>query len=199
MNFSLQPRPKRVAAAARFADRLFHELAPKVLFFFVALMLIFVLFKLFVAQYSIEFSAFTKAAVAALLLGKIVPLMDWAQLGYRLEGHRRIVVVAGKTVIYAFVVMALGMGERIVEASRQQASLHAGIQFLLANADGHRFVGLVLLVSLVVGIYLALQEIERAMGEGALFRLFFERPSNEATPSPGRTAGEQRPQGVGIE
>ena len=176
-NLPLQERFKRVpAATARLATNLFRELAPKVLFFFVSFMLIFLLFKLFVAQYSIEFSAFTKAAVAALILGKVVPLLDWAESGYRFEGHRRIVVIAAKTLSYALVVMVLGIGERIVEASRQQASLRAGIQFLIANADGHRFVGLVLLVSLVVGVYLTMQEIERAMGEGALFRLFFERP-----------------------
>ena len=84
--------------------------------------------------------------------------------------------MAGKTLIYALVVMLLGIGERIVDASRPQASLRAGMQFLIANVGGHRFLGLVLLVSLVVGAYLTMQEIERAMGEGALFRLFFERP-----------------------
>ena len=86
--------------------------------------------------------------------------------------------------------MVLGIGERIIEASRREASLHAGIQFLLANADGHRFLGLVLLVSLVVGSYLAIQEIERAMGEGALFRLFLERPLNGEMRNTGHIAGE---------
>ena len=81
------------------ATELFHELAPKVLFFFIAFSLIFLLFKLFVAQYSIQFSAFTKAAVVTLILGKVVPLLDWAQSGYRFKSHRRIVVVAGKTLI----------------------------------------------------------------------------------------------------
>src|ERR1700747_2609226 len=69
--------------------------------------LIFLLFKLFVAQYSIQFSAFTKAAVAALILGKVVPLLDCAQSGYRFKNHRRIVVVATKTLIYALVVIVL--------------------------------------------------------------------------------------------
>jgi hypothetical protein len=193
MNLSLQEHAKSVPGTmGRLATELFHELAPKVLFFFISLMLIFLLFKLFVAQYSIQFSAFTKAAVAALILGKVVPLLDWAQSGYRFKNHRLIVVVAAKTLIYAMVVIVLGTGERIVEASRREASLRAGIQFLVANADGHRFLGLVLPVSLVVGAYLTIQEIERAMGEGALFRLFFERPMTGATKTTGRVAGEQR-------
>jgi len=32
------------------------------------------------------------------------------------------------------------------------------------------------LISFIVGSYLTLQEIDRAMGEGALFRLLFQRP-----------------------
>jgi hypothetical protein len=37
---------------------LVREMAPVVLFFFIAFLLIFVMFKLFVSQYEIEFSAF---------------------------------------------------------------------------------------------------------------------------------------------
>jgi len=55
------------------------------------------LFKLFVSQYSIEFSAFSKAAVAALVLGKVIPLLDWAQSGYRFSTHCRAVVIGRKS------------------------------------------------------------------------------------------------------
>ena len=82
-----------------------------VLFFFSVFMLLGLLFKLFVAQYAIEFSAFTKAAVAALILGKIIPLLDWAESGHRFETHRRAVVIAGKTLVYGVVVIVIGMGE----------------------------------------------------------------------------------------
>src|SRR5215469_254796 len=131
MQLSLQDRLKSTPAATeRLVIALFREMAPKILFFFSSFALIFVLFKLFVAQYSIEFSAFTKAAVAALILGKVIPLLDWAQSTYRFETHRRIVVIAGKTFVYALVVIVLGTGERILEASRKGGSLRAGIDFI---------------------------------------------------------------------
>jgi hypothetical protein len=180
MNLSLQDRLRRApGATARLATELFREMAPKILFFFSAFMMIFLMFKLFVAQYSIEFSAFTKAAVAALILGKVIPVLDWAQSGYRFGTHRRIVVVAGKTLVYALVVIVLGIGERILDASRKEGTFRGGIDFVIVNANAHRFLGLVLLISLVVGTYLTMQEIDRAMGEGALLRLFFERPVEE--------------------
>jgi len=177
MNMSLRNRLKIApAATGKLAADLIREMAPKVLFFFCAFGLIFLLFKLFVAQYSIEYSAFARAAVAALILGKVIPVLDWAQSGYRFESYRRIGVIACKTFVYAVVVIILGTGERLLEASRHEGSLNAAISWMIANSNLQRFLGLVLLISLVLGIYLTLQEIDGAMGKGALFRLLFERP-----------------------
>ena len=118
MTPALQDRLKKApAATGRVAAELLRDIVPKVLFFFGAFMVLLLLFKLFVAQYSIAYSAFTKGAVAALILGKVIPLLDWADSGYRFESYRRIVVIAGKTVIYALVVIVLGIGERIFEAT----------------------------------------------------------------------------------
>ena len=50
--------------------------------------------------------------------------------------------------------------------------------FMVANANMQRFLGLVLLSSLIVGTYLTIQAIDRALGEGTLFRLLFEQPQN---------------------
>jgi len=171
-----------VQSIKRFFVGLFYEIAPTVLFFFITFLLIAVMFKLFVAEYAIEFSAFTKAAVAALILGKVVPLLDWAQSGYRFDGYRRIVVVAGKTFVYALVVTVLGIGERIFKAYREAGSLGDAVSRLIANANVDRFMGLVMAISLVVFMYLVMQEIERAMGKGALFRLFFKRPKPDRLP-----------------
>lgn len=161
---------------------LIREMAPVVLFFFSAFLLIFVMFKLFVSQYEIEFSAFTKAAIAALILGKVVPLLDWAQSGYRFDNHRRAVVIACKTCIYGLVVIVLGIGEKIFHYVREAGSLREGISRVVANANLDRFLGLVLLISLTVGSFLVMQEISRAMGKGALFRLFFAPPLGNSRP-----------------
>jgi hypothetical protein len=160
----------------RFLVGLFREMAPTVLFFFVAFLLIAVMFKLLVAEYAIEFSAFTRAAVAALVLGKVILLIDWAQSGHSFGSHRRIVVIACKTFVYALAVIALGIGERVLKAAREAHSLKEGVDAFIASANLDRFLGLVLLISMVVFLYLLMQEIERAMGKGALLRLLFKRP-----------------------
>ena len=165
---------------------LIREMAPVILFFFIAFLLIFVMFKLFVSQYEIEFPAFTRAAIAALILGKVIPLLDWAQSGYRFAGYRRIVVITFKTFVYALVVIVLRIGEKLLEADREAGSLGEAAANLIASANFDRFMGLVLLISLVVFVYLLLQEINRALGQGALVRLLFEPPLISSTPqSPG--------------
>ena len=161
----------------RFFIGLVREMAPIVLFFFIAFMLIGLMFKLFVSQYEIEFSAFAKAAVAALIIGKVVALMDLAESRYAADRtHRRIVVVAAKTLLYAFVVIVLGTGEKIFHAYREAGSLGEAVSNVIANDNVDRFLGLVLLISVVVFVYLVMQEIDEAMGQGALFRLLFTRP-----------------------
>jgi hypothetical protein len=171
-----------VQSIKRFLVGLFREMAPVVLFFFIAFLLIFLIFKLFVSQYEIEFSAFTKAAIAALILGKVVPLLDWAQSGYRFDTHRRAVVIGCKTFIYGLVVIVLGIGEKIFHSVREADSFRGGISSVIANANLDRFLGLVLLISLIVGSFLVIQEISRAMGKGALFKLFFEPPQISSRP-----------------
>lgn len=157
---------------------LFEELWPPVLFFFVAFLLMAVMFKLLVEKYAVvEFSAFAKAAVFALILGKVIALVDWAESGYAPDlTHRRIVVVAAKTFIYGLVVIAFGIGEKIFEAYRKSPTFSDAIAKLIANANVDHFLGMVLVISVVMFFYLAFQEIEKAMGEGALYRLFFKRP-----------------------
>jgi len=169
-------------ALKKFFVGVFEELWPPVLFFFTALFLIAVIFKLLVQEYAVvQVSAFVRAAVLALIAAKGISLVAWAESGYKADlAHRRIVVVAVKTVAYALTVIAFGVGEKFVEAYRGSASLGAGFTKMIANTNLDHFLGMVLLISVIVFFYLALQEIEKAMGEGALFRLFFKLPDSAA-------------------
>jgi hypothetical protein len=156
---------------------LVREMAPVVLFFFVVLGWILIMFKLFVAQYAIEYYAFTKAAIGALIIGKAVLLMEWAEAGRRPSRLPRVIVVLFRTMLYGMAVIALGIGERIIHGTRETGSLRQGFALIVANANLERFFGLVILISTMVGIYLTMEEISHAMGAGALRKLFFEQPA----------------------
>jgi hypothetical protein len=124
----------------------------------------------------------------------VIALMDLAESRYAAadRAHRRIVVVAAKTFLYALVVMVLGIGEKISHAYREAGTLGEAVSNLIADANFDRFMGLVLLISVVVFVYLAMQEVEQAMGEGAMFRLFFKR-ADATTPDNARSHLHQTP------
>lgn len=162
---------------------LVREMAPPVLFFFIALLAILVIFKLFVAQYTIEFYAFGKAALGAVIIGKGVLLMEWAAGKREIRRLPLAAIVALRTALYAGVVILLWSLERFIDFSRQAKGVKAGASMLLANANLDRFLGLVILASMVIGTYLVLEEISDAMGPGALRKLFFSRPPARPLPA----------------
>jgi fumarate reductase subunit D len=155
---------------------LFWEMLPPVLFFFIALMLIFAVVKLLALQYSIRFYAFARAAIGALVLGKIVLLMEMTERKRKASRYPRAIVVAFKTLIYAMAVVLFEFGERIVRAWHEKGSLREALATVKANAHLDHFLALLILGCMIIAMYLAMEEISHAMGEGALTRLFFKRP-----------------------
>jgi len=171
---------ERVTAVPRTVGKgltgLFWEMLPPVSFFFIALMLIFIVVKLLALQYSIRFYAFARAAIAALVLGKVVLLMEIAERRRKASRYPRAAAVAFRTAVYAMAVIAFEFGERIVRAWYRTGSLSEGVALVKAQSDLYHFLALLILGCMVIAAYLAMEEISHAMGEGALTRLFFKRP-----------------------
>jgi len=175
-----KPRQRLTAVPLTVGRRLtglFWEMLPPVLFFFIALMLIAVVLKLLALQYSIRFYAFSRAAIGALVLGKIVLLMEMAERKRKASSYPRAIVVAFKTALYAMAVVLFEFGERIVRAWYERDSLREGLAIVKANAHLDHFLALLILGCMVIAVYLATEEISHAMGEGALTRLFLKRPN----------------------
>jgi fumarate reductase subunit D len=166
-------------AVSRRLEHLVRELAPVMFFFFAAFGILFLMFKLFAEQYSIEISAFAKAAVGAVILGKIVALMDVAQSHYRFGRHRGAVVIGIKTLAYGFAVLLFGIAERIFEFSRKAGSLDRGYTKFIAQVNVYRMLAMVLLITVMIGLYLLAQEIECGFGPYALRRLLFDLPQHK--------------------
>jgi hypothetical protein len=150
-------------------------IAPAVLFFLVGFLLVLMVVKLFLAEYDIEFEVISKAAVGALMAGKVVLVLDKTRWG-SFEGYPRAVAVASKTVLYGLIVLALGTLEKLIDAYRESGMLGEALRIAAERANQHRFLGTVLCLTLVFGAYFVTSEVNRAMGKGTLFALFFRRP-----------------------
>jgi hypothetical protein len=64
-----------------------------------------------------------------------------------------------------------------VRAWHARGSLRDDLATVKANANLDHFLALLVLGCMIMAVYLAMEEISHAMGEGALTRLFFKRPN----------------------
>ena len=75
----------------------------------------------------------------------------------------------------ATAVFLFEFGERLARAWYATGGLHEGLAMVKTNANLDHFLALLILIGTIVAMYLAMEEISQAMGEGALSRLFFQR------------------------
>jgi hypothetical protein len=167
---------RKVAAVGRWLYREFVAAWPVFLFFMIGVLLLLSIIKLTLATFSIEMTAFSKAVVGALFAAKAVLILDEMPIARYLEQYRRIVAVAVKTLVYGCITLLLGFLERTLEALHREHTLRAAGLYVIDHASMYRLFAWSLGISLVFAHYFALSEIKLCMGEGALWKLFFELP-----------------------
>ena len=150
------------------------------LFFLIGFGLVLVLKKLFLAQYSIEYSGLSKAVVGAMLAGKVVVILDRTRFVRQFRGYPRYVSVLYQTIVYTLAVFFLGVSEKVFHAYRDTGTVGSAIEAVIRSAVMYQFLAAILCITLVFLGYNILAAINRGMGDGTLFALFF------STPEPGR-------------
>ena len=164
------------ASVGEFLRREFVAAWPVFLFFLVGFLLLFLLIKMALANFSIEVTALPKAVVGALFAAKAALILDETPLARRLERYRRIVAVAVETFLYGSITLLLGYIERMLDAIHRVHNFNAAVRYVSAHANVYRLFAWALGLSLVFAIYFALFEIDKRLGEGGLRTLFFESP-----------------------
>jgi hypothetical protein len=167
---------RSIEATGKWLHRELSAARPVFIFFLVAFLLQFLIIKLAVAQFSIPVTALSKAVVGALFAAKAVLILDETPLARSLERYRRVIAVMVKTLLYGFGMLLLGFIERLLEAWHRVGTFDGGFSDVVHQANLYRFFAWILGVSLIFAIYFALSEINKRMGEGALWSLFFQRP-----------------------
>jgi hypothetical protein len=162
-------------ATVKWAHREALAARPVFIFFVIGFMLELMLIKLALAQFSIEMTAVTKAIIGALFAAKAVLILDETRLARVLEGYRRILAVAIKTLLYGACSMLLVFLERYIEALRK-IGLDGAAREVLKQASVYRMLAWTLGISIVFAIYFACFEINQCFGGEALWALFFRAP-----------------------
>jgi hypothetical protein len=148
---------------------------PVFLFFLIGFLLLILLIKVALAEFSIEVAVLSNAVIGALLAAKAALILDETSLERTLQQYRRIVAIVGKVLLYGLTSLLLLYIERVLEALHNFGNLDAALQHV--SERGARWIVLWALgISIVFALYFAFVEISERMGEGELWRLFFESP-----------------------
>jgi hypothetical protein len=167
----------------------FWEAVPIACFFFVGFVIVLMMVKLSLAQYSIQIPALSRALIGALIAAKVVLILDNTRIARSFRKYPRIVPVMFKTAIYALCVVVLRYLELTMDLRRhpdERAVLpdlvHGGLARLLAVTLG---------VTMVFTVYFVLAEIAEHVGSGILWDLFFGGGAGRKTPElvESRTSG----------
>jgi hypothetical protein len=167
-------RPKR-GALARLIDEM-KQVGLVTLYFMICFALVLVLKKLFLAQYDVEFYGVSAAVVGALVVGKVVVLLDHTRLGNRFDrGHALWLSAFYKTTVYTLVTFLVVVAEKTFHAYRESGNLGESLKHVWEHRDRNVMLATVLCIGLAFAGYNLYTVIDRRLGEGTLRRLLFRR------------------------
>lgn len=147
------------------------------LYFLLCFGFILTLKKLLLATYDIEFFALSSAVVGALIVGKVVVVLDATRAGTRFDRKYSLGVVAiYKTVIYSLCTAFVLAGEKIFHAYRESETLGEALMTVWMHQDRYIILAKVLCIGLAFLGYHLYAGIDRRLGEGRLRSMVCERP-----------------------
>ncbi len=153
------------------------EVALVTLYFFFCFGVILTLKKLMLEAYHIEFYAFSTAVVGALIVAKVVVVLDKTKAGTRFDGNHSLGAAAlYKTTIYSMFTLLVLFAEKMFHAYRESGMLSEALLVVWTHKDRHVIFAKVLIIGLAFMGYHLYKGIDRRLGEGTLWGMVFKRP-----------------------
>src|SRR5262245_11275149 len=98
------------------------------LYFFGCFLVAVVLIKLILGEYQVEFRGLSLAVIMALVLAKVVVILDKTRTGTRFETRAPVALAAAyKTLLYFLVTFLVFLAERVFDAYREQSGFGAAL------------------------------------------------------------------------
>ncbi|MBX9943909.1 MAG: hypothetical protein K2Y40_07505 [Reyranella sp.] len=159
--------------------RALRHLLPPTLYFFAAFNLISFTTDLLAHNYWFRLSSFMLATTTALVVGKVVLVVDKVRLIDKFRGGPLIRPILYKAVFYSVVVLVVRFVEKVVHFAIDTGGVGPGFQDALRDLSWNRFVAVHLWIFVCFLIYVTASEFNALVGRGQLFRLFFHHRSSE--------------------
>jgi hypothetical protein len=160
-----------------FAHKVKHEIAAVLsltLYFGCWLGALVLLKYLVLEEYQIAFSGFSVALVGALVLAKVVLVLEHVSLGVWVRAQPAWVDVVLRTALYAFGVFVLLLLEKAFEGRHEYNSFGDSIIAVFQHADAiHVWLNTICLTGALLS-YNMLSVVRKRLGKGALLRMFLD-------------------------
>lgn len=128
--------------------------------------------QLILAEYHIEFNGLSKAVVGALVLSKVVVVLEHVPLGTSVRTRPAWVDIMLRTALYALGVFLVLLFEKAFEGRHEYGSFGSSVTAVFQHTEIHHvWVNVIGLSGALLG-YNALSVVRSHLGEGGLLRMF---------------------------
>lgn len=157
-------------------ERIRHEIRevlPPTIFFIVALNVLAVTKSLFLLEHGIRFTNFLGTTLLALVVAKVVVIVDKVGIVNRYPDKPLIYNTIWKTLIYIVATFVARVLETLFHAYQEVSTLAAAWQHMAENVIWPHFIAVLLWLSILFLTYVALRELTRSLGREKVIQMFF--------------------------
>lgn len=156
------------------------EAVPPAIFFFIAFQVIAFTHALTQGEVGVALATFVKATIAALVVAKVVLIVDLLPIINRYPDKPLIYNVVWKTFIYVSAALLVRLLEELIPVIGTAGGVAAAFERLLDEVVWHHFWAVQIWLITLFAFYCALREIGRIIGRTEILRMFFGHPAAEA-------------------
>jgi hypothetical protein len=145
-------------------------------YFAIVFILMMVMKKLYLKDYDIEFTGLSQALIGALIMSKVIILMELITLGQWVQRQPAIVDTTLRTLLYAGGVLIVMILEKAFESRHQAGSYGDAISYVFSHRDIYHVWATTIGAGASILVYNAFSVVQRKMGKNGLKKLFFLTP-----------------------
>ena len=148
---------------------------PAAIFFFITFQLLALTKALILKEYGINTEAFLSATIMALVIAKVVLLVDELGNENRHSGKPLVYRVIWKTTVYFIITLLVSYIEHLVHYWRKSSGFAEANTMLFDEIIWAHFWGVQLWLLILLFVYCAFRELARVLGRERMLKLFFHR------------------------
>jgi hypothetical protein len=143
------------------------------LYFAIVFMLMMIMKKLYLKDYDIEFTGMSQALLGALVMSKVVILMEYITLGRWVQRQPAIVDVILRTLLYTAGVLIVVVLEKAFEKRHDVSGYGNAILYVFNNRDIYHVWATTIGAAASIFVYNSFSVVQRVMGKNGVAKLFF--------------------------